>query len=264
MHRLVALLCAALATVPVPAWSWDRAGHRAACAQAWEEMTAPARAAVQNLLDVTTAEQFAQTCTWADEVAVQRPETAAWHIITLPKNARAIDLARDCPKPESCVVEQIERHAAIVASDAPKAERAEALKFLAHLMGDVHQPLHVAFAEDAGGQKIAITFLGRPTNMHALWDSELLNAPNPPSRGYTPFLKQMTDRYNRERWTTGDVRDWAQETLWIMRAPPTGYVGNPGGLEFDDLYVKQNYLIATEQLEKAGVRLAFLLNDLFR
>jgi hypothetical protein len=246
-----------------PAQSWDGAGHRKACQKAWREMSEAARAGVSRLLEITTADDFANLCTWADDIAERRPETKAWHLLSIPKDARAIDLARDCTAPQSCVVEQIARNADILASAAPKAARAEALKMVAHLIADLHQPLHVAFAADRHGEDIPITFLGRETNLHELWDSLLLDVPDPPSRGYTPFLQDMTDRYNRERWSVGTVRDWAQETMWVMRAPPTGYVGNPGGLVFDELYVKQNYLVATDQLGKAGVRLGSLLNKAF-
>ncbi len=258
---ITAFLCAALSP---PAEAWDGAGHRMACVKAWREMTDPARAAVSGLLSVKTPEEFAETCTWADEAAATRRETAGWHFIHVPKTSRAVELARDCKAPASCVVEQIDRQTEVLTGTAPKAARAEALRFLAHLMADLHQPLNVAFAEDHGGRDIKITFLGKPADMHALWDSLILKAPNPPSRGYTPFLQDMADRHNRERWNIGTAKDWAEETLWVMRAPPTGYVGNPGGLVFDEIYVEQNYLVATDQIDKSGVRLAFVLNGIFK
>lgn len=257
------ILVACALTVSLPAQAWDGAGHRKACHKAWREMTDSARAKALELLAITTADDFANMCTWADDIADDRPKTKAWHFIGVPREARSLDLARDCPPPESCVVQQIVHFGDVLASNAPDAARAEALKFVAHLMGDLHQPLHVAFAADGYGEDIKITFLDRQTNLHELWDSLLLDAPDPPSRGYTPFLQDMNDRYNRERWSVGTVRDWAHETLWIMRAPPTGYVGNPGGLAFDELYVKQNYLVAMDQLDKAGVRLGALLNKAF-
>ncbi len=249
-------------TVSFTASAWDRAGHQAVCAKAWQEMTDTTRTAVSDLLDASSAQAFTATCMWADEIVQSRPETRPWHFITIPKTERSIDLARDCPD-GNCVVAQIERQSAVIAGPAPKAERADALRYLVHLVADVHQPLHVAFAEDRLGENVRLAFLGRDMNMHALWDGELLKAPNPPSHGYTPYLQEMADRHNRERWTGATPRDWAQETLWIMRAAPTGYVGNPGGLVFDELYVQQNYLVATEQLDKAGVRLGAWLNTLF-
>ncbi len=264
MRRLVtttAFLCVA---VGAPAHAWDAAGHHMACMKAWREMTDTARAAVSGLLSINTPEQFANTCSWADDAAAKRPETAGWHFIDVPKTARTVDLARDCKAPTSCVVEQIGRQTEIIAGTASKSARAAALRFVAHLMADLHQPLNVAFAEDHGGRDIKVTFLGKPTDMHALWDSLILKAPNPPSRGYTPFLQDMADRHNRERWSAGTVKDWAEETLWVMRAPPTGYVGNPGGLAFDETYVEQNYLVAADQIDKAGVRLAFVMNGIFK
>lgn len=259
----VFVLAACTLAIASPSQSWDEAGHRKACHKAWREMSEAARASVSSLLEIATADDFAKSCSWADELTDRRPETKAWHLLSIPKDSRTIDLARDCAAPQSCVVEQIGHYADILASKAPQAERAEALKMVAHLMADLHQPLHVAFAADRHGEDIRITFLGRETNLHELWDRWLLDVPDPPSRGYTPFLQDMNDRYNRERWTVGTVRDWAQETMWVMRAPPTGYVGNPGGLVLDELYVKQNYLVATDQLDKAGVRLGALLNKVF-
>lgn len=257
------IVAACVTAISLPAQAWDAPGHRKACHKAWREMTDTARAGVSKLLEIETADDFANMCAWADDIADARPETKTWHVIDIPKDARTIDLARDCAAPQSCVVEQIGRYTDVLSSNAPVAARAEALKFVAHLMGDLHQPLHVAFAADRHGEDVKITFLGRETNLHELWDGLLLEAPDPPTRGYTPFLQDLTDRYNRERWTVGTVRDWAQETFWVMRAPPTGYVGNPGGLVFDEIYVKQNYLVATDQLDKAGVRLGALLNKTF-
>ncbi|MGE4062003.1 MAG: S1/P1 nuclease [Rhodospirillaceae bacterium] len=256
------LVLIVLAAITAPVQAWDRSGHRMACVKAWAEMAEPVRTKVAALLGVSSEGAFADSCAWPDEVVATRPETEAWHEMFIPRDARDIDLARDCPKETSCLVAEIERHAEIVRSDAPKAARAEALKFLAHLVADLHQPLRISFAEDHGGRDIEVTFHGRKTNMRALWDSGLLLAPDPPSHGYTPFLQELTDRYNRERWSAGTPRDWAQETLWLMRAPPTGYVGNPGGLTFDEMFVKQNYLIAIDQIGKAGVRLAFMLNQI--
>lgn len=241
------------------ALAWGRGGHRGVCLTAWAQMTEPTRAAVLELLEIETADQFAESCYWADEVRPKRPQTGPWHYINIPEDARSIDLERDCPLPASCVVREVERQTEILKSAVPKAERAEALKFLAHFIGDLHQPLHVGFKEDRGGNEIALTFLGRKTNMHALWDWGLLEAPPPePDLSY-PHVKAALHGLARSRWKSGTVHDWAQETLWLMRSPATGYVGNPGGLEFGEVYLTQNYRVAHEQVEKAGVRLASYL-----
>jgi hypothetical protein len=76
----------------------------------------------------------------------------------------------------------------------------------------------------------------------------------------TPHFK-ITARYKKRKWPQGTPLDWAQETLWLMRTPAAGYLGNPSGLIFDEVYVQQNYPIAQEQIEKAGVRLDTVLNQ---
>jgi hypothetical protein len=150
-----------------------------------------------------------------------------------------------------------------VRNNAPKAERAESIKFLAHFVGDVHQPLHVAIIGDQGGNKTSVVFLGTKTNLHAVWDFKLLEVPAPPPDLSYPNLRAALHNLKRKRWKSGTPLEWAQESFWIMQTPSTGYVGNPGGLEFGDIYVKQNYPVAAEQLEKAGVRLGALLQRLF-
>ena len=260
---IIAVSSAAFALVAyaAPTHAWGRSGHRDVCLTAWEQMTEPTRSAVLDLLEIKTSDEFAAACYWADEVRPKRPETGPWHYINIPKDARSIDLDRDCPLPASCVVREIDRKAAILKSPAPKVERAEALKFLSHFVGDLHQPLHVGFREDLGGNKIEVIFLGKKTNMHALWDWGLLETPMSALENLEPHVT-ITSRLNRPHWRGGTVQDWAQETLWRMRSPAMGYLGNPGGLEFGEAYVNQNYPIAKEQVEKAGVRLGDLLNQI--
>ncbi len=254
-------LCAALLCAPMEAGAWSDAGHRAVCTTAWGELSDKARKNVHALLSVETAAQFADTCLWADDIRAERPETEAWHVVGIPPDAREIDLARDCPHPRSCAIEQITWQAEILRSHAPPEQRADALKFLAHLVGDLHQPLNIGFSEDGHGEKISVVFRGRTTTMKALWDHELLASKAPPANE-TPQLQEALRELSRARWASGLVNEWAQETLWIMRSPPTGYVGNPGGLEFGDLYIKQNHAAAADQVEKAGIRLGKLLNDI--
>lgn len=258
------VIVALMTALSAPAWGWGRDGHRAVCLESWRDMTSQARQAALNLLDINTPEAFAESCSWADDIRRDRPATAPWHFLDVKPEVRRLDLVRDCPQPKSCIVDQIERHSSVLRSKAPKEQRAESLKFLTHFVGDVHQPLHTAIIGDQGGNAIKVTFLGRETNMHAVWDYGLLEAPPPPPDLSYPHLKAALHTLNRKRWNAGTPLEWAQETHWLMRTPATGYLGNPGGLELGDIYIKQNYSVAKEQIEKAGVRLAGLLNDLLR
>ncbi|MGE4064671.1 MAG: S1/P1 nuclease [Rhodospirillaceae bacterium] len=259
------LLASLVLAAPAPAFAWSADGHRAVCLIAYEQLTDAAKTGVGALLDIAGDTAFAETCTWADEVLKSRPDTAGWHGITLPKDAREFDLARDCGTPASCVIAQVERHASIVKSAAPKPERAEALKFLAHLIGDLHQPLNVSFTDHRSGRQISGMFHGLPSNLHDVWERGLLSTLVPAGKPAAPII------FDAAAWSgrlTGADRKtplaWANETLWVTVAPPTGYLGNQGGDFFGERYIRQNRPVALEQIDRAGVRLADLLNDALR
>ena len=94
---------------PVPAFAWGADGHRIVCAIAWEELKAPVRKKVEDLLSIKTREEFADTCNWADDYREGHPETAPWHFVNVPLGATTVELDRDCKEPRSCAVIQIER-----------------------------------------------------------------------------------------------------------------------------------------------------------
>lgn len=273
MTRTIHLLCVlggaliALLMLTFPAAAWHRTIHDTICRAAWAQLHATPRLRIQDLLNLgpTTAESdFAALCAWADDIVAERPDTAAWHVLAIPPDARAIDMARDCPAPTSCIVAQIEQHMEVLKSGASRAERADSLKFLIHLVGDIHQPLHIGFTKDRHGRDIPVTFMDRETTLYAVWNHELIAAPAPPPNdAFKSLFANIDAVYNRERWTGATVRDWAQETLWLMRTPSTGYLGNPGGVVLDDAYLAQNHPIAREQIDKAGIRLAEVLNAIF-
>lgn len=261
---VVGAVLACVVSAP-PVFAWGDAGHRMVCRVAWDELMDAPEAEVKEILQIGTEEEFAEACTWADHHLAEHPETAPWHEVFVPKAARSVDLARDCPEPRSCVLREIERNLEILKSGAPREERATALKFLAHFVGDVHQPMRVAFAEDGGGAKLTATFLGHSSNMRSMWDTEIL-ATDPQAladlagsyRLYTPLDRLFVD------WIADLPEVWATESLWVMRTPATGYVGNSGGLVFDETYVKQNLTVALDRISKAGMRLGHLLNEALR
>jgi hypothetical protein len=225
-------------------------------------MTDSAKKGVFALLGISTEKEFTESCLWADEIAKTRPEVAAWHGISLPKAERQFDLARDCPAKTSCSVAQVEKHAAVLKSTAPKAEKADSLRFLAHLIGELHQPLNIGFTDHLSGRQISGMFHGLPSNLHAVWDNGLIATFVSPGKDNAKLIYEVsawTGRlYGADKKTP---LAWANETLWVAVAPPTGYLGNQGGDFFGDRYIRQNRTIALEQIDKAGVRLADMLNE---
>ena len=113
---------------------------------------------------------------WADQVRNSRKETGPWHYIDVPVNKPHVDLKRDCPD-GNCVIPKIDQFERTVAdARATPLQRREALMYLIHLVGDMHQPLHCSDNADKGGNDIKLAFLGRPTNLHSLWDTGLTGA----------------------------------------------------------------------------------------
>ena len=251
----------ALIALPMPVFAWSADGHRAVCLLAWEQMTGAAKSRALELLGASGEKEFADVCPWADEILGARPETSHWHGVSLPTAARFFDMMQDCPQ-SNCVIAQVEHHVAVLKSAAPRAEKAESLRFLAHLVGDLHQPVNIGFTDHLSGRQISGMFHGRLTNLHAVWDQGLLATFVPPGKDGAKII------FDVSAWTGRlDGADkktplaWANETVWVAIAPPTGYLGNQGGDFFGEHYIRQNRTIALEQIDKAGVHLADMLNE---
>ena len=189
MRRLLAALATAL--LPLLAHAWGQEGHAIVAELAQRQLNANAALALQDLMGPGVS--LASVSTWADTVAhSSRPDTKGWHYVDIDLKANTYLRERDCvyvqkgqaDTPDNCVILAIERNAALLADgNAKVADRREALKFLVHFVGDIHQPMHTV-AEDAGGNGVSVSFLvqpnapGRtaPTNLHAMWDSGLFHA----------------------------------------------------------------------------------------
>ncbi len=129
------------------AHAWGPQGHEVVATLAQARLTTRAQAEIDKLLALESGATLASISNWADEQ--RSPLTAAWHYVNFPKNTCTYDPARDCPD-GSCVVGAINRQLAILGSAAPPEERLMALKYVVHLVGDIHQPLHAGHAEDRG------------------------------------------------------------------------------------------------------------------
>lgn len=169
-----ALLCLPLAFLPAASFAWGAKAHRAIATEAYAQLSPKARTDVDTLLALEPGATLASISTWADEH--RSPATARWHFVNIAADAGCHYVAeRDCPG-GACVVGAIERQAAVFRSTAPAQERLKALKYLVHLVADVHQPLHAGQAEDKGGNRYQVHAFGRGTNLHAVWDSGLVEA----------------------------------------------------------------------------------------
>ena len=259
---LILFLCA-------PAFAWGPKGHRVVADIARDHLSASARRAIVDLLG---SDDLAEISTWADGIKRQRPETNAWHFVDIPWNADGFNEQRDCYHATShslsslgdhhnCVVDRIAMFEAVLADKrASRADRVEALKFVVHFVADVHQPLH-AVGEARGGNDVHITQFGRtecgsrPCDLHGAWDIGLIEHARRSEREHVSQLEEQISREYLDKKPEGTPEQWADESFRIAHT-----VWLQDGSAVDENYYRRNIPILDEQLARAGVRLAMLLN----
>jgi hypothetical protein len=201
---------------------------------------------------------------WADKV--RGKETAAWHYVNIPINENSYDADRHCPK-QQCVIAQIERFRRVLANPAEIfKKRQKALKYLIHFVADLHQPLHAGDNHDRGGNDVQVEFHGqtinpynhKPWNLHAVWDSGILEAQDRDAQHYAERLNVWLKSQPGDPFQDGSVVAWAMESHDVAREH--AYRLSDKRTLGED-YFQNNLPIVDQQLAKAGVRLAKLLND---
>lgn len=277
-----------LASTPSSLRAWADGAHEAACQIAFLELRPDTQ---RRLLDILAEEpealglrSFPVSCTWADRDkhvpgSVQSNRRAD-HFVNLDRGQASIGVA-SCPLAPSCLMSAIESDLEDLRS-ATGAKRRRALMLLSHWIGDLHQPLHLSFQDDRGGNDLNVSGLGC-TELHGTWDrcipERLLTQMGLPSYiavGAT-LHRDITDA-QRAAWRAGSVADWATESYRITRTPELRYCTAKHGrccypesptcerpadheatIVLDEAYLDTHVPLVRELLKKAGVRLAALL-----
>ena len=262
---IYALALAAL--LPTAASAWGVEGHQVVAALAEDMLTARAKSAVIALLAPAGGPTtLASVSTWADDVRTLRPQTRTWHYITLENDDPHPNPARaDTPN----AVTALERQLAILAKPPDAANRyarEEALKWVVHLVGDLHQPLHAGEDHDKGGNLAQVKVNRRSYNLHAVWDYVLLERLHLP----VDSLKGMLEREiaSESGWldrnAQGTPAAWALAShalasdCYMLRGKP---MRKGIKIQLDRDYVRAATLTTLAQLKLAGARLAFALNQ---
>ena len=238
---------------------------------------------------------LADVSTWADRTRKKRKEESSWHYTNIEEGQWTYDAERDCPD-RACVTEKIHEFSSILRS-TPLRERKDALKFLVHFVGDVHQPLHLGNLKDRGGGTLRFLYKGKVASLHYLWDGGLIDwGGEPPQVGvaadsnaavtqtrppkawslfpagvarsrrvggasllkYAARLNGRVSEVEVSTWSLSTVSDWANESRSL--ALKEAY-----NVDKDDLskaYIKRGQEIINLRLTQAGVRLAHLLNTI--
>lgn len=246
-----------LMLVASPCFGWGRDGHRIVAAIAESYLSDAAKVAISDLLG---SDKLVDVASWADGGNRRGPR----HWINVPRFERQVVLDRDCTEGE-CVVAAITECINILQDPSTsRSKRVRALKYLVHFVGDVHQPLHVAFRDDSGGNTVDVWLLEntKKTNLHKAWDSGLLD--HQTNREWRQFADElqsglMTDLVDEWRGTLDPI-DWANESLLHSR---NIYAELPHNRKLGEEYFEHYIGTIEDRLSMAGVRLAALLNNIF-
>lgn len=241
--------------------SWGYKGHRAVALIAQNHLTIQSKGAIADLLNGKSIEDAS---TWADDIK-SNPKyrnTSSWHFLNLPSGLRykRFENAIVLQTNDNLYSALVKAQATLKQPDATKAEKQEALKFLIHLVGDAHQPMHISRAEDKGGNAIQVRFDNKGTNLHTLWDSKLLD-----HEGLTDV--EMSIDYDKatpaqiKQWQSDDLMKWLWESYQVSSKI---YTGVSPGSKLDEDYYKTNMKTVQERVQVAGIRLAGLLNELLK
>jgi hypothetical protein len=261
----VLLALVVLFPVSSDAWAWGDQGHKVICEIAMRLVQPNTRAEIQKLISNDDRfGSFSDSCTWPDHPR----QRASEHFVNLPRDSDGLH-SETCPGASACVVTAIKKDFEVLSSNsASQAQKLASLKFLGHWVGDIHQPLHVSFEDDRGGNNVLVTGLCG-SNLHSAWDTCLVlkAVGEDVGEAATELLKTITPA-RIESWTHSAPMDWANESFAIAEQARTEYCirqgascDHPSGkVQIDAAYVAVNTPIVREQLQKAGVRLAHMLD----
>jgi len=264
------LILTMTATVRVGAWTAQ--GHRLVALLAGERLTPVARRNVSWLLG---PESLADVSSWADRYLDGNYQTFYWHFVNIPPEAASYDRDRDCPRQpgvaagaradawRDCAVDRIGYSKARLADTSlDRADRAIALKFLVHLVGDLHQPFH-ALGVGHGGNDIPVRVFGSDTcgnracELHGVWDGGLLQHRGLDDEHYVTVLRDLIVRRRWENQAHGTPAEWAMQSQALARAALLPEHGAA-----DEAYYRAHIDVVDQRLALAGVRLAAILNEL--
>jgi len=292
--RVFVFLLTAMAAA-VPARAWEKNGHRLVCDMAFQLLDKGTQSRVTDLIgkyqhpDGDRYESFSEACVFPDLAGSKAREYEAavaegkkdravelarwkrfsrydgWHFLNVPRSARDVE-ASYCG--DGCILTGIaESSQKLADKSAGTMERAEALIFLGHWMADLHQPLHVSYADDDHGDAIPTVGYYGPYSLYKVWNEKMVDKRNRDSEtagGYAKVLLEKLKTMDHADWTTGDPLAWANESYHIVTQPGFRYCEWSEGscmplsaqLELTDDYRDEFEGVLDGQLMRAAVRLA--------
>ena len=245
-------------TLSFQAFSWGQTGHRVTAAIAEHYLTPQAQKAVNELL---INEDMAEASTYFDEMKSNQSEfwqktASRWHYVNVHKGKT---YEQEGAPSEGDAVTALKMYSKLIKDPKSSFEDKQlALKFIIHIIGDLHQPFHTGVSEDHGGNKIKVNFFWKDSTLHRVWDEDLIDRQLLSYSEWTDWLcKKITDKQIKQ-WQTTDPTVWIAEGVKLR----LGLYPEKDKLSWNFQY--KNLPIVKQRLEQAGVRIAFYLNELFK
>lgn len=277
-------------------FAWGDEGHEIVGVIAYARLTPAVKKKVDALLgadkDKLTAPDFVSRAAWADKyrdsdrfgAKVRYEGTHNWHFVDIEIDDGNIDsacnnhpnlppgTAASAGPAKDCLVDKIDQFIAeLHDSSIAKPEKILALKFLLHFVGDLHQPLHAADHKDRGGNQVPVLFAHRtkPDDLHSYWDTNLVQRLGHDPRAVGASLNKQISKAKADEWAKGTSTDWAKGSFGQAKTVVYNFTGEQQfiddhggkGEHLDATYDNRALPVVREQLSKAGVRLAAVLND---
>jgi hypothetical protein len=274
------ILLILFAFLPTPAFAWWDYGHETVARIALAEASPATRAEIRRLLrqgallDTPTCPvaTVAEASVWADcirRAGDRFSYTAPWHYQNVDV-CRPFDMASACAN-GNCVSAQVERNLRLLKDHTlPRRERLQALLFLIHFVGDLHQPLHAGDRGDLGGNRFRAYYSRIRSNLHAIWDGLLAERSISTPPGEASGLLSALGMEDRRTMAQGSVEGWARESWEVSRRFAYGGVlGDPcAEVPAEPPVITQDQIrdlipVVRTQVTRGGLRLARLLDEAF-
>jgi hypothetical protein len=261
-------------------WAWGDVGHKVVCEIAFQELSDRGRAEVVRLIRKDPEfKTFSTSCVWPDHPKQRETE----HYINVPRDFVAF-AADQCPGRGRCLLSAIGADLKVLTTPGTSDQaRLRSLKFLGHWIGDLHQPLHVSFADDRGGTRIADNDGVCAGDLHGVWDWCIIEQTmGDDARAIARQLRETITGADRAAAQSGHAHDWATESLAVARKASVLYCIQNGNacdyaagrptyrsgsrervVKVDAAYLDAHRADVAGQLKRGGVRLAYLLNKAF-
>lgn len=237
-------------------WAFGPTGHRTVGKIAESYLSKKAKKEIAKILD---GESLAMVSTYADDIKSDDnfDYTHVWHYVNVEDST---SYANSEKNPKGDLIAAINECVSILENDqSTKEEKAFRLKMLIHFIGDLHQPLHCGRQEDLGGNKITVKWFGKKSNLHRVWDSEMINSSK---LSYT----ELSSNAKKEPYFDVDAVEKGNVITWYNESKELSYTVYNSAEIGDNLYYEYNYEyfpVVKNQLNKAGIRLAKVLNEIF-